>query len=215
MGRPTWVPTRTIDTNDYGTSTQLEGSLRTFKDMDYSTDPVTIRSQRDVICMCVRNVSGITLMSKRLVQFSTGFEGRRVDGYSFVPPSADSSGNFTGQPAAGVTDEFLPAGGVRNGDLFWIVVDGPTMCTSSATTAEIVANTMGALVNIATAATSQSTALGGRVQFVGITVADVAAATGGIMIDKIVNSVGRAKSVLAAASTDEDWLINIDLLKGG
>lgn len=75
----------------------------------------------------VRNVSSINIKPKRVVKFQTGTVGvgleTRVDGY--VSAVSDVP--------AGVSDEYLPAAGVPPQDLFYIVVEGPSIGTAMAT----------------------------------------------------------------------------------
>jgi hypothetical protein len=101
---------------------QWEGRTYMLDDVDMSStgnQGQTLRSNRRKKVMVVRNVSGYTMYGKRLVQFEEGalpdFLGR-VDGYTAV---------LSGK-AAGVTDEWLPSGGVANNDLFLITIEGPT-----------------------------------------------------------------------------------------
>lgn len=79
-------------------------------------------SGRAIICICVKNVSGVNLLPKRLARFKAVAPLECfVDGYVFQ----------TGDHVAGVIDEFLPPQGVPNGDYFWVVTDGPTVLQSS------------------------------------------------------------------------------------
>lgn len=89
------------------------GVVKQFPDVN----PVTgrIRSNRVKTCIAVRNVSGVALLPRRLVTFKAG-SFTEVDGYT----------NLTDEASAGVVDEYLPASGVANNDVFWITVQGPT-----------------------------------------------------------------------------------------
>lgn len=82
---------------------------------------------RPIRVKVVRNVSGVNLKPKRLVKFQTGTANinleTRVDGYTFA----------VGDVPAGIVDEFLPAAGVPDQDLFYIVVEGPSIGVSMAT----------------------------------------------------------------------------------
>ena len=89
------------------------GVVKQFPDVVPSTGK--IRSNRVKTCIAVRNVSGVTLLPKRLVTFKSGSISE-VDGYT----------NVTDEPSAGVVDEHLAASGVANNDVFWITVQGPT-----------------------------------------------------------------------------------------
>jgi hypothetical protein len=68
-------------------------------------------------------VSGGVLLPKRVAKLNTG---------------GATAGAVAGQVSAyaalgdigGVVDEFLPAAGVANNDLFWLVVEGPTKVTT-------------------------------------------------------------------------------------
>ena len=76
--------------------------------------PITLR--------VVRNVSGVILYPKRLVTYQAGYHGRRADGYSCVT-------NAHGYPV----DDAYGATGVANGDLFYVVVEGPCQIFTSTT----------------------------------------------------------------------------------
>jgi len=174
-----------------------EGAEWYFNDLDFRAGIVgakPARTNRLVRCRCVRNVSGVNLLPKRLAALQVaGADGRfnegRVDGYVNVV-----SGR--GFPI----DEFLPATGVVNNDLFWIVIEGPAVCRTSL--ASITALAVGDPVGAATGATSQSTTAG-RVD---------ASATGGAtaaLFNACVNLVGHALSALTAAQTDTDLLVDV------
>jgi hypothetical protein len=77
-------------------------------------------SGRLVRVKVVRNVSGQNLKPSRLAVFKAldPYE-TQVDGYTFA----------VGDRPAGVIDEFLPAAGVPNNDLFYLVINGPTLVT--------------------------------------------------------------------------------------
>jgi hypothetical protein len=114
----------TIDTNDLG-GANLEGREYVFEPT--SGDPAD-PTGRAVRVRVVRNKSGIALKPKRVVKYEAAdpFE-TKVSGY--VSALADSP--------AGVVDEFLPAAGVPNNDLFYIVVDGPSLVTQPGTASSV------------------------------------------------------------------------------
>lgn len=94
---------------------EREGEEKVFEDVNWGASGVkTARSARHVRCRLVRNLSGITLLGKRLVQINA--QTHRITGYS----------KLSGQPCYPL-DEFLPASGVPNGDLCWIVISGPAV----------------------------------------------------------------------------------------
>lgn len=112
-------PNRTADATGT-TSKSIEGLVKTFADLDYSTAGGVLapRSQGEVTCILVRNTSGIALLPKRLVTWKVGQRGKQVDGYAdFCPDRA----------IAGVVDEWLPAAGVADDDYFWLTVRGPSL----------------------------------------------------------------------------------------
>src|ERR1051326_7295354 len=140
---------------DVTVGTQLEGKEWVFEDINPTVTGHTTRTNRYVRCRVVRNRAGISLLPKRLVQFTSGSAtqaaadgrnyGAQVDGYT-------ATVNQRGYPV----DEWLPSAGVPDKDLFWIVVDGPaTVLTPLATASADFA--VGDLVAALTAATSQAT----------------------------------------------------------
>lgn len=126
---------------------QWVGAVKEFTDVN----PVTgqIRSNRRKVCIAVRNKSGAALLPKRVVTFSTaaGKVFSEVTGYSAV----------TNEERVGVVDEFLPASGVANDDVFWITVEGPTEVAGALSGTDIAA---GDRVCAITAATSGATTAG-------------------------------------------------------
>lgn len=123
------------------------GAVKEFPDVDPATGKV--RSNRRKVCIAVRNVSGVTLLPKRVVVFKSG-SFTEVDGYTATTDGA----------SAGVVDEHLPASGVANNDVFWITVSGPTE-VKLGPAAEAAANTT--LVAL-TAATSTVSTTAGQAQ---------------------------------------------------
>ncbi len=188
----------TPDSNNLG-GAQWEGKTWVFEDIDYTSGTVgakPTRSGRYVKCMAVRNVSGITLLPKRLVslQLSGKFFLGRVDGYTTITAQQ-------GYPV----DEFLPSTGVINYDVFWIVVDGPAMCLTdiAAATATGVINVGDALVSL-TAATSQATTAGR------IMPQDLASGvTGATLAIQVQNKLGYALSAKTSANTNSSILVDI------
>lgn len=89
------------------------GVVKQFPDVNPNTGK--IRTNRVKTCIAVRNVSGVTLLPKRLVTFKSGSLSE-VDGYTRLTDAA----------SAGVVDEHIPASGVANNDVFWVTVNGPT-----------------------------------------------------------------------------------------
>jgi hypothetical protein len=100
----TWYNGATIDTNNLS-GLHLEGQEKVFEDILWSgTSGVksdrSVSPGKSVRCRLVRNMSGITLLPKKMVQLDASNPGR-VTGYVVN----------TGQRGFPI-DEFLPAAGV-------------------------------------------------------------------------------------------------------
>jgi len=120
------------------------GVVKQFPDVNPATGK--IRSNRVKTCIAVRNVSGVTLLPKRVVSFKSGSISE-VDGYT-----AD-----TDKVPGGIVDEHIPASGVANNDVFWITVQGPTE-VKLGPAAEAAAEA--SLVSLTAAASTHSTTAG-------------------------------------------------------
>ena len=194
----TWYNGNAIDTTKYD-GVYLEGKDFVFEDVDPRDQgapggSVGQRSGRYVRCRIVRNVSGIALLPSRMVsgQKTAGVFRRRVDGY--VTTSAGDR--------LGVVDEYLPAAGVPNGDLFWCVIAGPALVlTDLAGGATNVINVGDRVVGL-TAVTSQSTTAG-RVY-----AQDLTGATS-VLGNQIQNQIGRALSAVTTGNTNAALLIDV------
>lgn len=185
---------------------QWEGTVWEFEDVNWATAGVKpSRSGRTVKCMVVRNASGIALLPKRLVKFKKSggnplqFCGQ-VDGYV-----SDNGGR--GYPV----DEFLPAAGVSNNDLFYIVIDGPAMCLMPLGPSEVAQDNtdiaIGAIIIGLSAATSQATSAGRvRVQNVTFSPGDT---TGTTMANQIQFRIGYALSARVTTATNADVFVDI------
>lgn len=114
-------------------------------------NPVTrvVRSNKSVLCRAVRNVSGISLLPRRLARYknSAGSFGLEVDGYTTTLAAR-------GFPI----DEFLPSTGVVANDIFWLVIRGPAECITDIAAVDDI--NVGDKVVALTAVTSQATTAG-------------------------------------------------------
>lgn len=165
-----------------------------FEDLDYSvTGPKPARTNRFVRCLVVRNVSGIALLPKRLVTFqqTAGFSTGRVDGYA----TATAVNAFP-------VDEFLPTAGVPNGDLFYIVTEGPASCITDLAGGANNLLPLGTLVVALTAVTSQATTAGR------IAPQDLTGATA-LLGNQIQNRLGYALTAKTTTNTNAGILIDI------
>jgi hypothetical protein len=154
------------------------GAVKQFPDVNPSTGAV--RSNRLKTCVAVRNRSGAALLPKRVVVFRVGTVGTagftEVDGYSAV----------TNEERVGIVDEYLPASGVANNDVFWVTVQGPTEVAHALSGTEVAA---GGRIAAITAATSGATT-SGRVTPSGVGAATTGAGNNGIGVIGVACSTG-------------------------
>ena len=121
----------------------VTGSVKVFTDTDPRTNNAgTFLSNRHVTCIAVRNTSGAPLLPGAVVKFKKAAILDEVDGVAAAATDAP----------LGVVDEYLPATGVANGDVFWLVVSGPAAITTAA------ALVAGALVTSTAGAAATGTA---------------------------------------------------------
>lgn len=178
-----------------GTSAGLEGQKKLFVDNDFSQRGMKVpRTGREVTCILVKNVSGIALLPKRLCVWKAGYEGKRVDGYVTT--------DFA--KAAGVVDDWLPAGGVSDDDLFWLVVQGPCLVKNDIAAAATAHINAGDYLVALTAASSQATT-SGRIQ------SYVATSNQTNIATQLLNKIGYALSAKTSANTNADVLAEIRL----
>ena len=85
----------------------------------------TCDSNTDITAVVVRNVSGENLLPGDVVVWETLQFGKQVD----LTTNADSHADFDDATAliCGVVDDQLPAAGVQNNDLFYLIVKGPAI----------------------------------------------------------------------------------------
>ena len=204
--------------NGFYGSEGLEGQIATFRDINPTT--LEPRSGRTVTCMAVRLVHGLTtglILAKRsLVWTATatrppfvglapaGTRSKRVAGFS----------RFTAEEVAGVGDEFLGTTPVYDGDLFWMVIDGPTLLKSMFTN-QTLDTALGDMLYAVTGATSSvtgGTTSGGRYTAWNGTFA-AADTTDGTACMIIRNSFARAISACSTSSTNTDTLVNVSILR--
>lgn len=179
---------------------QLEGQVKVFEDIQWdsaeSAKPTRTGSApgRKVKCMLVRNLSGVTLYKKRIVSLNP--LTKRAEGYTITTAQR-------GWPV----DEFLPDTGVPNGDLFWVVVEGPAIVRTlmASQTANIAVGDLivAATVNAASTAAG-TTGTPGRPDTISITALTTAAQ--GLAV---VNHARNAMLAMSAATTGQT---NTDLL---
>ncbi len=177
-------------TSTTGVSVGLEGTEKIFADVDYSgTSQVkTKRSGNDVRAILVRNTSGITLNAKMAATYATGnFQGRRVDGYA----------RLDGGIVIGIVDPFL-TGGAPNNDLFWMITEGPCVCSKDTSGTAVIKDDY---VVGETAAASTFSTTAGRIKSI-ITTSNATFAA-----SYALNAVGIAMST--SATTNADILVRL------
>jgi hypothetical protein len=134
---------QTLGVADAVSGQAVTGSQKVFTDTDPRITNASVSlSNRPVTCVAVRNTSGGPLLPGAVVKFKKAAILDEVDG-----PAAAAT-----DAPLGVVDEYLPANGVANNDVFWLVVSGPTAITTAATLAP------GALVTATAGAAATGTA---------------------------------------------------------
>jgi hypothetical protein len=105
---------------DNGDGSHVLGVRKTFRDENPTTG--ALNSNRTVDCICVKNSSGGALLPGTVVKFKDAALLSEVDGAA-----------TTSTALMGIVDEYLPAAGVANGEVFWVVVGGPSTVTKTST----------------------------------------------------------------------------------
>lgn len=198
-GKTWYGPTQTIDTNNYE-ATHLEGHTVEFPHTDPSNQTVRLDS-RPVIMRLMRNVSGVTLYAGMMVASKSGYEQKRFDGLA----------RTTACEIAGVIDDHLGSGGVRNGDLCWVHVQGPAKVYTAYTASKLGDVSVGSLLYAITVATSNVTTNdAGRFQaWCGtFTATQTTDGTGAAIL---LNHFGRALSACTSANTNTLKLVDMRL----
>jgi hypothetical protein len=186
--------TTVINTTD---AFQFEGVEYEFEDLNFSTGTIgseAMRCNRRVRCRCVRNVSGATLYASNLVELNINNTAMLVNGVSTPPSAGQVIGQIVGIAGGGTSptkaypiDEWLPAAGVVNDDLCWIVVDGYATVVCSAAV-----NVWGIVVSDGTGkATNQDTTQ-----------------TGAALYAQIQNAIGRA--VTATTASGQSFVVDVN-----
>jgi hypothetical protein len=103
-----------------GDGSTVVGTRKVFRD----ESPITgaLLSNRTVECIAVKNTSGAALLPGQVAKFKDSAIMSEVDGAAVA-----------GSVLIGVVDEYLPASGVADGEVFWLVVKGPSTVTKTAT----------------------------------------------------------------------------------
>jgi hypothetical protein len=102
-----------------GDGSTIIGTRKVFRD---ESPAGVINSNRLVECVAVKNTSGSALLPGSVAKFKDSAILSEVDGLA-----------TTSSALMGVVDEYLPAAGVADGEVFWLVVKGPSTVTKTAT----------------------------------------------------------------------------------
>ena len=103
-----------------GDGSTVVGVRKVFRDEDPKTG--ALKSNRTVECIAVKNTSGSALLPGAVAKFKDAAILSEVDGLA-----------TTSTALMGVVDEYLPAAGVANNEVLWLVVRGPSTVTKTAT----------------------------------------------------------------------------------
>lgn len=103
-----------------GDGSTVVGVRKVFRDEDPKTG--ALKSNRTVECIAVKNTSGSALLPGAVAKFKDAAILTEVDGAA-----------TTSTALMGVVDEYLPAAGVADGEVFWLVVRGPSTVTKTST----------------------------------------------------------------------------------
>jgi hypothetical protein len=141
------------------------------------TNPQTgvVNSNRPVECICVKNVSSAALLPGQVAKFKLAPTANV--GHSGIIGEVDGLAAASDR-LIGVVDEYLPTAGVPIGEVFWLVVRGPSTARKTTGTAVSAGDVL------STTATAGSIATGTTNQQLGFALADAASAstTGRILV---------------------------------
>jgi hypothetical protein len=104
---------------DNGDGSHVLGTFKEFLDVNPRTGVQA--SNRVSLCVCVKNTSSVAMTPGQVVKFKDG-SLTEVDGLAVAATLR-----------MGVVDEYLPAAGVPVGEVFWVVVKGPSTVVKTAT----------------------------------------------------------------------------------
>lgn len=163
-----------------GDGSNIVGVRKVFRD---ESPAGVINSNRLVECIAVKNVSGGALLPGRVVKFKAA---------ATTSPTVQFSGGILGEvdatattanalPAAngliGIVDEYLPAAGVPDGEVFWLVIRGPSTVTKTATSVAA-----GAAYGTSATAGSAAEHVAGTSTLLGYAIATSATTSGRILV---------------------------------
>lgn len=198
----------------------LEGQIKRFRNLkgpNDTTDPKEIGMARNqnaddyVTCMLVRNKSGATLHPGHAVTWKSTERFRSVDGYA----------RTTAAEIAGIVDDhYKVSPGVRDGDLFWMVIRGQMLAKTAHTDSEFngtiaAGDILYAITSAAANATTTNvTNTAGRFQRWNGT-ASSTSTTDGTLSAIHFNAYARAVSASTTSNTNAFLLIDVKTFHAG
>tara|TARA_R110000824_G_scaffold6882_4_gene31614 strand:- start:5142 stop:5759 length:618 start_codon:yes stop_codon:yes gene_type:complete len=186
---------KTVDSSDLPGGSVV-GQVHVFQDTDPANE-TKLRSNGDVVAIAVRNVSGISLLPKRVVTFKVDAIGKEVDGYCEV----------INERVAGIVDDHLPSSGCPDDDVCWIIVKGPCLAiTSFVNMAANMAVNDPVHAKAAASSTAGTAVAGGRFDRLA-----EGALTGDAGLLRVNSVIGYAMTARLLAVTNTDTLINVQL----
>lgn len=111
-----------------GDGSTVIGTRKEFRDEDPKTGQ--LYSNRPVECVAVKNVSGGALLPGQVVSFKAAATSGQFSGGIVGEVDALAT---TSSALMGVVDEYLPAGGVADKEVFWLVTRGPSTVLKTST----------------------------------------------------------------------------------
>lgn len=109
-----------------GDGSTVIGTRKVFRDEDPKTGE--LKSNRTVECIAVKNVSGGALLPGAVVKFKAAATSGQFSGGILGEVDATA---VAADLLLGVVDEYLPAAGVADKEVFWVVVRGPSTVTKT------------------------------------------------------------------------------------
>jgi len=165
--------------------------------------PAQKRTEGALYVVALRNTSGVTLYGKRLAALDTSTGGKAgltaVTGYS----------NTLAQANVVFIDEFIATTGVAANDIFWGVIKGPVIVSTSAVGTDFNGDiAIGAPLVAATSGATTASTTAGRISNVTLWAGATTAAQATQNHSMATNIVAVAMSAKTTANTNADILVN-------
>lgn len=111
-----------------GDGSTIIGMRKEFRDENPKTGQ--LYSNRPVECVAVKNVSGGALLPGEVVRFKAAATSGQFSGGIIGEVDAKAG---SADVLLGIVDEYLPAAGVADKEVFWVVVRGPSTTKKTST----------------------------------------------------------------------------------